>query len=233
LRFAGWDAPQKLSQVQFRVAMRAFHGANITRLLGFRSYFSRYFARFSRVWHGSGYFETFWHCVLQAQLRHDGAMARVPTDIKRLFVRVLAEKVKAGEATLSGALLAIATSQFDVISSGEICIARSGDGFSGTFSIPNPAASAGVTPIEIAALASELLDLYDNCNAFLTKCAANGLDPDTVDADGWPDPLAPVTTPAAVTDASIATRMLSKLIQCDQTQEDYFLLRCGPGLQSV
>lgn len=159
-------------------------------------------------------------------------MARVSTEIKRLFVRVVVQRAKAGKADgLQATLLALASDQFEIISSGEICVARSGDGFSGTFSIPNPGASAGVTPVEIAALASELLDLYDNCSAFLTKCALYNLNPDDVDTNGWPAVLEAVASPAAVSDDSISTRMLAKLVPATSSMGDYGDLRTGVGMQ--
>ena len=153
-------------------------------------------------------------------------MARVSTEIKRLFVRLLQKSVDDGEVgTLYDALINLAQSQFDLTSSGEIAIARSADGFSGTFAIPNPGMTAGVTPVEITALASELLDLYDLHKAFLVKVAKYGLDADEVDENGWPSPLpAVVDTNPTISDSAISTRILFFLVPKTQSMGDYSFL---------
>lgn len=153
-------------------------------------------------------------------------MARVPTEIKRLFVRVIAKKVADGESpSLSEILNDLALARFEAVSSGEIVVSRSGDGYSGTFAIPN-AGSEGVTPAQMAALVSELLDLRDKSDAFLTKVAKYGLDADTVDEDGWPSPLpGVVTADPDIEEADIATRMLSYLVPKTESMSDFSM--CG------
>jgi hypothetical protein len=150
-------------------------------------------------------------------------MARVPTEIKRLVVRVLAKKVADGESpSLEEILNDLALARFETISTGEIVVSRSGDGFSGTFAIPSDIAHGGCTPGQMAALMSELLDLRDKADAFLTKVAKYGLDADTVDEDGWPDPLpAVVTADPEIAEADIATRMLSYLFPKTQSMSDF------------
>ena len=153
-------------------------------------------------------------------------MARVATDLKRLFVRSLADSVEDGDAAdLAKALKALRRGQFQLIGSGEICIMRSGDGFSGSFAIPNAAQNGGLTPSSIAELASELTDLYEKALTFLTKVAKYDLDADTVDLSGWPSPL-PVVADADpdIAQADVAIRMLHYLVPKTESRGDYSML---------
>lgn len=149
-------------------------------------------------------------------------MARLPTDLKRGFVRELADAVADGEVpTLAQALKNLRRGQFQLVATGEIVVSRSGDGFSGTFALPS-AAGAGLTQAGVFELAQELTDLYDKSLAFLVKVAKYGLDADTVDTDGWPDPLpAVVESDPTIDDADTAVRMLSYLIPRTQRMSDY------------
>ncbi len=162
-------------------------------------------------------------------------MARISTDIKRLFVRNLADSVADGDAaSLELALKSLRQSQFSIISSGEICISRSGDGFSGTFLMPNAGANSGLTPAAIAELASELSDLYDKSLAFLTKVAKYGLDADTIDADGWPSPLpAVVNADPTIEDATTATRMLFYLVPKTESRGDFSELGINGAMATI
>jgi len=156
-------------------------------------------------------------------------MARIATDIKRLFVRILSKSVEDGDApSLNDALLALAQSQFSLIKSGEISISTTGDGFANTYSVANPAQYAGISSAEIAGLASELLDLHDSCLAWLTKVAKYGLDADTVDVEGWPDPLpAVVVASPVISNPDLTARMLSQLVARTSSMGDYSQLHVG------
>jgi hypothetical protein len=150
-------------------------------------------------------------------------VARVSTDLKRLFVRALAKKVADGESPSIEELLSdLVLARFDDLSSGQIVISRSGDGFSGTFAIPSAVSLEGVTPAGMAALISELMDLRDKSDAFLTKVAKYGLDADTVDEDGWPAPLpAIVDADPTIEESAIADRMLFYLIPAQSSRSDF------------
>ena len=158
-------------------------------------------------------------------------MARVSTELKRLFVRNLADSVEDGEvSSLSLALKTLRKSQFQVISSGEIILSRTADGFSGTFAMPNAAASSGLTPAGIAELASELTDLYDRALVWLTKVAKYGLDADTIDEDGWPAPLPNVVDAnPSIADSDIADRMLVYLVPTYEMRSDFTSLGVAGG----
>jgi hypothetical protein len=153
--------------------------------------------------------------------------SRVPADIKRLFVRVIAAKVAALEyETISKALDALALARFDQLESGELVTGRSGDGFSGTFAVPNAAMLDGITPAAMGALVSELYDLRDSSEAFLTKVAKYGLDADEVDENGWPNPLpAVVDANPTISQADIADRMLAGLFPKTESAGDFS--QCG------
>lgn len=150
-------------------------------------------------------------------------MARVSTDIKRLFVRILSKSVDDGDSpSLEDALLALAQGQFSLVKSGEIAISTAGDGFATSYSVANPAQWAGISVAEIAALSSELLDLHDSCLVWLTKVAKYGLDADDVDEDGWPDPLpAVVTANPVISNADLTARMLALLVHRTSSLADY------------
>ena len=155
-------------------------------------------------------------------------MARLPTDFKRGFVRELADAVADGECpSLAQALKNLRRGQFQFVGTGEIVVSRSGDGFSGTFAMPSNM-SAGLTQSGVFELAQELTDLYEKALAFLTQVAKYGLDADTVDEDGWPDPLpAVVDASPSIADADTAVRMLSYLVPRTQRMSDFSQLDVG------
>lgn len=126
---------------------------------------------------------------------------------------------------LAAALRALRKGQYEQVASGQLIVSQSSDGISGTFSLPNPGASSGVTQVEIFALAVELTDRYDAARTYLEKCALYGLEETFVMSNGWPNPLpTPVAEPAAVTDAAIITRMLRFLVPCSSRLTDFRLL---------
>jgi hypothetical protein len=155
-------------------------------------------------------------------------VARLPTDLKRGFVRELADAVADGEApSLAQALKNLRRGQFQFVGTGEIVVSRSGDGFSGTFAIPSNV-GGGLTQSGVFELAQELTDLYDRALAFLTKVARYGLDADTVDADGWPSPLpAEVDASPSIADSATATRMLVYLVPRTQRMSDFSQFEVG------
>lgn len=152
-------------------------------------------------------------------------MARVSTDIKRAFVERLLDALNDGEIpTLLDGIKSAAKAQYLLMSTGQMVTARAGDGFSGQFAIINPAITAGVSQQEIAALWSELRSRHTEALAFLTKVAKYGLDADTVDESGWPDPLPAVVDPSPeISQDDIGARMLQKLVPAQQSMADYSL----------
>lgn len=163
-------------------------------------------------------------------------MARIATEFKRLVLRVLAKKVSDGESPSMSELLSdLALARFEQLQDGSMRISSSGDGFSGSFAIPSAKDHDGITPGQMAALISELMDLRDKSDAFLTKLLRYGLDADydtiqeaweVIDENGWPSPLPAVAEEdPTVQEPDLANRMLAQLVAKQQSMGDYTL--CG------
>lgn len=91
--------------------------------------------------------------------------SNVATSIKRLFVRNLKWTADANDQTVAEVLQTVAQARLSAISGGKILVSNSGNGHSSTFQVPSE-----VNPSDFAALASEILDRYDEASAKLIAC---------------------------------------------------------------
>ena len=125
---------------------------------------------------------------------------------------LLSQVGTANTISLRGVIQQFVNTRISSISTGKTLTSASGSGYSGTFFAPNPALLTGFSPVEIASLAQDLLEIHDIARQDVVNCLQYGLDIGTVRTQGWPSVLPdPVLSfedaDAAATDALTAAKM--------------------------
>ena len=162
-------------------------------------------------------------------------MAALSAQLKRSFVTWLLLQVNAGKSvSLQKAIESYLTAQVDAISKGQIITSVSGNGYSSTFSGPNPGLLAGFSAPEIAAFAQELLEIYEISKREVANSLRYGLEISTVNVTGWPSLLPdPVMSDAdaqlAATDDLVAAQMKWMLATVTECRGDYRDVRFAQG----
>lgn len=94
-------------------------------------------------------------------------MAQISSDLKRLFLRGIMWDVQAAGQTLLSGLIAVARAKASEIKDGRVIQSSGLGGASVSYSFP-----VGMSPVQAAALASEMMDRYETAIDSLPEAPA-------------------------------------------------------------